>query len=63
MKVLTDPLKMLFRIILQKSHAIPVYVLLSVGEFYLRLDKWGEALEVYRAAFTKVKAQEIPIEF
>jgi len=61
--VLTDPLKMLFRIILQKSHAIPVYVLLAVGNFYDRLDKWDEALEVYRVALAKVEAQERPIKF
>ncbi|PMD45533.1 hypothetical protein L207DRAFT_257269 [Hyaloscypha variabilis F] len=62
-RVLTDPLKMLFRIILQKSHAIPVYVLLVVGNFYERLDKWGEALEVYRVALAKVEAHEMPIKF
>ncbi len=62
-KVLTDPLKMLFRIILQKSHAIPVYVLLAVGKFYYGLDKWEEALEVYRAALAKVEAQERRIKF
>jgi tetratricopeptide (TPR) repeat protein len=62
-KVLTDPLKMLFRIILQKSHAIPVYVLLVVADFYYRLDKWEEALEVYRAAFAKVEGQETQLKF
>jgi tetratricopeptide (TPR) repeat protein len=54
---------MLFRIILQKSHAIPVYVLLVVTDFYYRLDKWEEALEVNRAAFAKVEAQETQLKF
>jgi ankyrin repeat protein/Tfp pilus assembly protein PilF len=62
-KVLSDPLKMLFRIILQKSHAIPVYVLLAVGQFYFSLDKLEEALEVYRAAFTRVETRETTIKF
>jgi tetratricopeptide (TPR) repeat protein len=62
-KVLTNPLKMLFRIILQKSHAIPVYVLLVVADFYYRLDKWEEALEIYRGAFVKVEGQETQLKF
>ena len=62
-KVLTNPLKLLFRIILQKSHAIPVYVLLVVADFYYRLDKWEEALEVYRAVFAKVEGQETQLRF
>ncbi|PMD64205.1 uncharacterized protein K444DRAFT_506864, partial [Hyaloscypha bicolor E] len=62
-KVLTDPLKMLFRTILQKSHAIPVYVLLVIADFYYSLDKWEEALEVYRAAFVKAEGQESRLKF
>jgi tetratricopeptide (TPR) repeat protein len=62
-RALTDPLKMLFRIILQKAPIIPVYVLLAIGAFYFRLDKLEEALEVYHAALTKIETQEIPIKF
>ncbi|CZR62960.1 uncharacterized protein PAC_12857 [Phialocephala subalpina] len=62
-KVLTDPLKMLFRLLLQKSHAIPVYVLWAVADFYRKLEKWEEALEVYRVAFAKIEAQEAPFKF
>ena len=61
-KVLTDPLKMLFHLILQKAHMIPVYVLAGIGAFYSRVNKLEEALEVYRAAFAKVIGQETPIE-
>src|SRR5277367_5290669 len=32
-RVLTDPLKMLFRVILQKAPMIPIYVLTAIGEF------------------------------
>jgi tetratricopeptide (TPR) repeat protein len=62
-RILTDPLKILFRIIIQKSHAIPVYLLLTVADFYFRLDKLEDALEVYRVALTKVEVQETPIKF
>jgi tetratricopeptide (TPR) repeat protein len=62
-KTLTDPLKILFRLILQKSHSIPIYVLLAVAHFYFSLDKLEEALEVYRAALKKIEAQETPMKF
>ncbi|KAI9770642.1 MAG: hypothetical protein M1839_003091 [Geoglossum umbratile] len=62
-KVLTSPLKILFRIILQKAPIIPIYVLLAIGEFYARLDKLEEALEVYHAALAKVEDQEILLKF
>jgi tetratricopeptide (TPR) repeat protein len=62
-KVLTDPLKMLFLLILQKFHSVPIYVLLAVAHFYLSLDKLEEALEVYRAALKKIETQETPMEF
>jgi tetratricopeptide (TPR) repeat protein len=62
-KVLTDPLKMLFRLILQKSHSIPIYILLAVAHFYFSLDKLEESLEVYRAALKKIETQETPMKF
>jgi tetratricopeptide (TPR) repeat protein len=62
-KVLTDPLKMLFRIILQKAPIIPIYALLVIAEWYCRIEKLEEALQVYRAALAKVGGQEIPIAF
>jgi hypothetical protein len=60
-KVLTDPLKMLFRIILQKAPIIPIYALVEIGDFYDRVGKLEEALEVHHAALAKVVGQEIPI--
>jgi tetratricopeptide (TPR) repeat protein len=62
-KVLTDPLKMLFRIILQKSPIIPIYALVVIAEWYCRIEKLEEALQVYRAALAKVGGQEIPLTF
>ncbi|KAF4612603.1 hypothetical protein G7Y89_g15576 [Cudoniella acicularis] len=54
---------MLFRIILQKVYAVPVYVLLAIGAFYRRLDKLDEALEIYSVALTKIGTQQTPISF
>lgn len=62
-RVLTDPLKILFRAILQKSHVVPVYLLWAIGDFYRRLDKLDDALEIYRVAFAKVETEETIIKF
>ena len=59
--VLTDPLKMLFRAILRNVSAIPIYALIIIGDFYQRVNKLGEALEVYRAALDRTEGQEIRI--
>ncbi|KAI9856968.1 MAG: hypothetical protein M1813_008684 [Trichoglossum hirsutum] len=61
-RILTDPLKKLFRIILQRAPIIPVYVLLAIGTFYRRLGKSEEALEVYRAALAKMENRDVPIK-
>jgi len=58
-KILTDPLKLLFRIILQKASSIHLYGLLAIADFYQRVDKLDEALEVYNAALSKVESQEV----
>jgi hypothetical protein len=60
-KVLTDPLKLLFRLILQKVSVIPLYALLAIGNFYYNLDKLDEALEVYTAALGKANYHESPM--
>ena len=62
-KILSDPLRMLFGVILQAADKIPVHVLLVVGKFYHRLDKLEDALKVYYAALTKVENQEAHIKF
>jgi len=62
-KILNDPLRMLFGFILQVADKIPVHVLLAIGEFYDRLDKLEDALKVYYAALTKVENQEVHIKF
>ncbi|KAF7503591.1 hypothetical protein GJ744_003574 [Endocarpon pusillum] len=62
-KVLTDPLKLLLRIILQKASSVSVNVLWAIGRFYERLGKYNEALEVYHAALAKLENREVPIKF
>ena len=58
-KILTDPLKLLFRIILQNVSIIHLYGLLAIADFYQRVDKLDEALEVYNAALSKAESQEV----
>lgn len=60
---LTDPLQILFRIILQKASRVPIYALLQVADFYLKVHKYDHALEIYFAAFNKVKGREVRVEF
>ncbi|XTI89109.1 hypothetical protein V2W45_1343896 [Cenococcum geophilum] len=62
-KILNDPLRMLFGVILRVADKIPVHVLLVIGMFYDRLDKLEDALKVYYAALTKVENQEAHIKF
>jgi hypothetical protein len=62
-KVLTDPLKLLFRIILSKAAIIPVFVLVVIGEFYFSVNKLDESLEVAHAALKKLDGQETPMKY
>ena len=61
--VMIDPLKVLFKLLLRKASAIPVYALRVVGDFYWRLNKYQETLEVDTAALQKVKHLEAPIKY
>ena len=62
-RVLIDPLKILFQLILDKASCIPVYALLAIGVFYKRLAKFQEALEVYTAASRKMDHLNVPLRF
>lgn len=62
-RVLIDPLKILFRLILSKASCIPVFALLAIGEFYEKLEKFQEALEVYTAASRKMDHLNVPLKF
>ena len=58
-----DPLKVLFRLILEKASSMPVYVLMVVGHFYHDIDKYAEALEVYLAAAKKIDHLDVPVKY
>ena len=62
-RVLIDPLKVLFNLILTKASGMPVYVLMAVGHFYWKLNKPEEALEVYDAAVKKIHHLDVPLKF
>jgi hypothetical protein len=62
-KVLTDPLKLLFRLIISKAAIIPVLVLVVVSEFYLSFNKLDESLEVAYAALKKLDGQETLMKY
>ena len=62
-RVLIDPLKVLFQLILRKASNISVYVLLAIGQFYHELEKFHEALEVYTAASKKIDHLDVPLKF
>ena len=62
-KVLTDPLKLLFRFIISKAAIIPVLVLVIIYECYLSFNKLDESLEVAYAALKKLDGQETPMKY
>ena len=59
--VLTDPLKMLFQMILRSASAIPIYGLIAIADFYEKVNKLEEALDVYRAALERTEDKEMRI--
>ncbi|KAL9607584.1 MAG: hypothetical protein Q9167_007516, partial [Letrouitia subvulpina] len=60
---LIDPLKLLFQLIMKKASSIPVYALMVIGNFYAKLEKFHEALDVYITASEKVDHLEIPLKY
>ena len=59
--VLTDPLKILFHVILRNASTVPIYGLISIAGFYVRVNKLEEALEVYSAALKRTEGRELRI--
>lgn len=51
---ITDPLMLLFRIILAKASALPVYAVLGLCQFYLSLDKFDQVLQLCQAILPRV---------
>jgi tetratricopeptide (TPR) repeat protein len=62
-EALTDPLELLFRLILGKAAIVPLYALLAIASFCGRLGRYDKALEFYLAAFAKVENREVPNKF
>ena len=62
-RVVTDPLKILFRLLMRKASVLPVHALLMVAEFYDRVGKPGEGLEVYAVALKKVEHLHVPVKY
>lgn len=60
---LTGPLEIIFRLILQKASTMPIYVLLVVGQFYTKVNKPEQALEIYFAALRKVSQEESRVKY
>ncbi|UKZ61288.1 uncharacterized protein TrAtP1_002554 [Trichoderma atroviride] len=62
-KQLTDPLQIMFRILLEKASGLPIYALLIVGKFYLDIEKFEESLEIYFKALDKLEESEVPLKY
>ena len=61
--VMIDPLKVLFRLVLRKASGIHVFALLAIGDFYRRLEKLQEAVEVYSVASRKMNHLDVRLKF
>ena len=60
---LTDPLKLLFRLILEKASIVPTFALIGIADFYYQLDKFEEEFEFRQAALNKIRHQETPLKY
>ena len=62
-RVLVDPLKVLFQLLLKKASGISIFVLIAIGEFYEKLEKYKEALQVYVIASKRIVHLETPLKY
>lgn len=62
-QTMTDALKILFRLIIQKAYIIPAWGLLAIGGFYSSLEKDNEALEIYATALARVDSKETELKY
>ncbi|KUJ10932.1 uncharacterized protein LY89DRAFT_787259 [Mollisia scopiformis] len=61
-KGLTDPLDILFNMLLSTADRLPIYALSGLGYYYERLGKMDQALKIYRAALVKLEDKENVME-
>lgn len=62
-KRLTNPLQILFHIILQKASAMPVYVLLLVGDVYRKVGRFEQTHKLYLVSLRRVTEKEVRVRF
>jgi tetratricopeptide (TPR) repeat protein len=60
---LTDPLELLFKLLLRKADCIPVYALLVVSAFYFRIGKEEKGLLVVQSSLKKIEGSDTWLEF
>lgn len=48
---------------LEEASGTPVFALMLICDFYKKLEKSQEALEVYTAALEKMKHLDVPLRF
>ncbi|KAI1806933.1 TPR-like protein [Daldinia bambusicola] len=62
-KALTDPLELLFRLILKNAEHVPVYALLIIGLFYETVEQHHKALQVFYSALTKFGDRQVRLKY
>ncbi|OCL06718.1 hypothetical protein AOQ84DRAFT_410315, partial [Glonium stellatum] len=63
LKVLADPLEILFRLVLQYAPTIPALALCTIGKFYRSLGKHEKSLAFFEAAFKRYGNRNVPAKF
>ena len=62
-KILTDPLELFFRFVLRNAMKINTYVLIFIGGFCDRVERYEMALEFFQAALAKLRTHDVPMEY
>lgn len=62
-KKLTDPLELLFKLLLRKAECVPVYALYEIAIFYFRIGQEKRGLHVVQTALEKVAGSDTTREF
>ncbi|KAH6698319.1 hypothetical protein BKA61DRAFT_622021 [Leptodontidium sp. MPI-SDFR-AT-0119] len=62
-KKLTDPLELLFKLLLRKAEGVPVYALYEIAKFYFRIGQEKRGLQVVQTALEKVTGSDTTREF
>ncbi|KAG4441335.1 hypothetical protein IFR05_003198 [Cadophora sp. M221] len=60
---LTDPLDLLFKLLLQRADTVPVYALYETAKFYSRIGQEHKSFQVLQSALKKVAGSDTTFEF